>query len=112
MNMTDHELFQKNLYNLLWYLSGWGGCDYSATTRRDMIEGVLENLRTAGLLTDAVHATGVRNMTNSFENHPFHDQVRECLESMPREVDEDLAKINAFGWVVAEEKSGVKHPPF
>jgi len=109
--MQVSEQYQKALYYLFYYISGWGGCDFSSTTRRDVIEGVLDDLLAAGLLSESTHTTGVKSVVSDFEEHPATQRLENFLNSMPREIDDDLGHINAFPWVKhgdvdAEQDSG------
>ena len=93
------EVYRRNLYNLIWYLSGWGGTDYSSTTRRDFLESVLEDLSKEGLLKGEEFEESKKELTKSFEEHPFYDQASTCFESMPTSQDRDYRECLITSWV-------------
>lgn len=97
--MQKNDLYCDALYRLLFYLSGHGGVDYSVTTRRGMLEGVLRELYDHDLLDDKTHELASGRLIEQYKNHPLYDQVRKCMAKMPRELDETLDDINGIFWV-------------
>lgn len=93
------ETYRKNLYILLWYLSGWGGADYCSTTRRDVIESILVDLSKNGLLDGVTHAEGIEQAISGYKGHPFEQIIRECLESMPTASDPVYRETLTTLWV-------------
>ena len=99
MTSDKNQIYQDSLYQLLWYLSGHGGGDYSPTTRRDMVESILNDLNAKGLLKDQQHSQIANRLVSKFESHPFKSEVRNCMDTMPRKVDEVLGDVNAVFWI-------------
>ena len=98
--MSKSNIFQRNLYILLSYLSGWGEVrDFSSTTRRDMIESILEDLNDYNLLSDEIHEEGVKSVVERFNNRTGQDGIVSCLESMPRQPTEIVNEFDAVSWV-------------
>lgn len=73
----DESEYQKQLYIALWYLCS--NTDYTATTRRDMIEGIVEGLGNHGLLSGVVHERGLQMVEREYEGHPLQEDVMKCL---------------------------------
>lgn len=82
--MEESE-YQKLLYIALWYLDR--GTDFSPTTRRDMIEVIIEGLNKKNLLQGESHQRGIELVKKEYEGHPLQEKVIECLESFTSHED-------------------------
>ncbi len=99
--MEPNEKFErvaKELFTAIWYLSGWSNSDYSKTTRRDMIEGMLENL--APIIRDdpQTYNSVIDVVGKAYDGHPFQSTVIECLNELKNCYEED-GTPNAVLWM-------------
>ncbi len=98
--MCENKIFQRNLYTLLSYLSGWGEVrDYSSTTRRDMIESVLQDLYENNLLSDEIHEEGITSILEKNKKINRDSEIINCLNNMPRIPSEIIDGFDAIFWV-------------
>lgn len=94
--LDDHskeDVFQKELYKLIYYLQA---SEYSSTTRRDMLEDVITNLKEQGCLEEETHFKGISNL---LEEYKGSEKVRFSLSSLPTRIDPDIGLVNLIFWV-------------
>ena len=92
------ELIAKELFIAIWFLSGWSNSDYSETTRRDMIEGMLKNL--APIIKDdsQTYSSIIYAVKRAYDGHPLQRTIVECLNELEKCYEGD-SMPNAALWM-------------
>lgn len=90
---AKEDIFQRELYKLIYYLQD---SEYSHSTRRDMLEDVMNVLFEEGCLNAQFHTRGIKNLLEVYNGNKA---VEKSLNSLPTCLDETLKTINLIFWV-------------